>query len=317
MRSEILLQPLRGIVPPLATPLASYDTLDVAGLTNLVEHVLSGKPDALFILGTTGEGPALNYSLRRDLISRVCRQVGLRVPVLVGITDCSYAESLRLAEHAAWSGAAAAVVAPPFYFPPTQSDLMRLIESLARDAELPFYLYNMPGLTKVQYDPQTVARAAEIPKVWGVKDSSGDINYIREVLALVRERHPEFSVLVGPEHLLAEALLLGAHGGVPGGANIFPDLPTRLYRLFLEGRLEEMQQVQKRMVDIGGPIWSSDESDSGYLSRLKCALSLLGLCSDLPAFPSQPASAKDRERIAAHLSKFGLLAREGAAVHPK
>lgn len=319
MRSETLSRPLRGIIPPMATPLESYDTLDVSGLEALVEHVLSGGPQGLFILGTTGEGPALSYSLRRELIARVCRQVGMRVPVLVGITDSSYAESLRMAEHAALSGASAAVVAPPFYFPPTQSDLLRLIEGLARDIELPFFLYNMPTLTKVQFDPETVARAAEMPKVLGLKDSSGSISYLRAALAAVKDKHPEFSVLVGPEHLLAEALLSGAHGGVPGGANIFPNLPTHLYQLFREGRQEEMQQTQQRMIEIGAPIWSSDESDSGALSRLKCALSLLGLCSDVPAFPERSTSPKERERIAAHLAKYGLLKSESAVArqaHP-
>lgn len=310
MRSETLPRSFGGIIPPMATPLESYDTLDVAGLEALVEHVLSGGPQGLFILGTTGEGPALGYGLRRDLIARVCRRVGTRVPVLVGITDSSYAESLRMAEHAAVSGAAAVVIAPPFYFPPTQSDLLRLIESLARDIDLPIFLYNMPALTKVQFDPETVERAAAIPKVLGLKDSSGDIGYLRAVLGVVKDRHPQFTVLVGPEHLLADALLMGAHGGVPGGANIFPDLPTQLYQLFLDGREAEMRQAQQQMIEIGERIWASGESDSGALPRLKCALSLLGLCSDLPAFPAQRVSPQERERLAAHLAKYGLLPRE-------
>lgn len=308
------MKPLRGIIPPLATPLKAYDALDVAGLEVLVEHVLSGEPNALFILGTTGEGPALNYSLRRDLIQRVCRQVGTRVPVLVGITDSSYVESVKLAEHAAVCGASAIVAAPPFYFPISQADLLRLFESLTQDAALPLYLYNQPALTKINIEPETVARAAEMPNVWGVKDSSGEIGYLRQVLDRVAQKHPEFSVFVGPEHLLSEALLLGAHGGVPGGANIFPDLPTRLYRLFLEGKTEEMRRVQQLIVDIGSAIWSSDEADGGYLRRLKCALSVLGLCSDVPTWPYQPSSKEERQQIAAHLARYGIVARWQKAV---
>jgi len=301
-------RPLKGIIPPLATPLQSFDALDLPGLERLVEHVLAGRPHGLFILGTTGEGPALSYQLRRELIDRVCRQVAQRVPVLVGITDSSYAESLRLADHAARSGAAAVVAAPPFYFPMTQSDLLRLIESLTRDASLPLYLYNQPGLTKTRFDPETVEIAAEMPNVWGLKDSSGEIDYIRQVLALVSVRHPEFSVLVGPEHLLAEALLCGAHGGVPGGANIFPDLPTRLYQLFVDRKLDEMQQVQQCMIDIGSAIWNSDEADTGYLRRLKCALSVLGLCSGIPTWPYVSSSPEERRQIEDHLTTHGLVA---------
>jgi 4-hydroxy-tetrahydrodipicolinate synthase len=301
------LRPLRGIIPPLATPLASIDALDVPGLEKLIEHILGGGAHALFILGTTGEGPALSYRLRRELIERVCTQVGSRVPILVGISDSAYAESLHLAEFSAKAGASAVVAATPFYFQLGQSDLLRLIESLSQSSALPLYLYNQPALTKISFHPQTVARAAEMPNVWGVKDSSGQISYIKEVLALVGKKHPEFSILVGPEHLLSEALLLGAHGGVPGGANIFPTLPVRLYQAFLDGNHEEMQKLQAQMVSIGEPIWTVDETGPGYLHRLKCALSLLGLCSGLPTWPYQPSTEEERKQIAGHLKKYGIL----------
>jgi dihydrodipicolinate synthase/N-acetylneuraminate lyase len=307
MNTQEKLRPLRGIIPPMATPLVSIDALDVPGLEALIEHILGGGAHALFILGTTGEGPALSYRLRRELIERVCAQVGTRVPVLVGITDTAYAESLHLAEFAAKAGASAVVAAPPFYFQIGQSDLLRLTESLAEESALPLYLYNQPALTKISFHPETVARAAEIPNVWGVKDSSGDMSYLKQVLSLVGQSHPEFSVLVGPEHLLAEALICGAHGGVPGGANIFPMLPVRLYQAFLEGRLEEMQQVQAKMVSIGDPIWNVGETEPGYLRRLKCALSVLGLCSGLPTWPYQQSTPEERKQIEEHLRQHRII----------
>ena len=306
MNAEANLRPLRGIIPPMATPLASIDSLDLPGLEALIEHILRGGAHALFILGTTGEGPALSYALRRELIERVCRQVGTRVPVLVGITDTAYVESLRLAEVAARSGASAVVVASPFYFQLSQSDILRLIESLANESALPLYLYNQPELTKTTFSPQTVVRASEMPNVWGLKDSSGEMRYIKEVLVLVGNK-PEFSVLVGPEHLLAEALLCGAHGGIPGGANIFPTLPVRLYQAFLDGRHKEMQELQERMIRIGLPIWNAGETEPGHLRRLKCALSLMGLCSGLPTWPYQQAKADEKRRIEEHLKEHGIL----------
>ena len=306
MTAETKLRPLRGIIPPMATPLASVDSLDIPGLEKLIEHILSGGVHALFILGTTGEGPALSYKLRRELIERVCRQVDKRVPVLVGITDTAYVESLHMAEAAAQAGASAVVAAPPFYFQVSQSDILRLIEGLASESALPLYLYNQPELTKISFSPATVARASEMPNVWGLKDSSGEIGYIKEVLALVGDK-PEFSVLVGPEHLLVEALQCGAHGGVPGGANIFPTLPVRLYQAFLEGRNKEMHELQAQMVEIGLPIWNSGETESGYLSRLKCALSVMKLCSGLPTFPYRESTAEERKRIEDHLRRYGIL----------
>jgi dihydrodipicolinate synthase/N-acetylneuraminate lyase len=307
MNTEGKLRPLRGIIPPMATPLASIDALDLPGLEVLVEHILAGGAHALFLLGTTGEGPALSYRVRRELIERVCAQVGTRVPVLVGITDTAYAESLHLAEFAAKSGAAAVVVAPPFYFRISQSDILRLIESLAKGSALPLYLYNQPELTKISFQPETVARAAEIPNVWGLKDSSGHMSYLKEVLSLVGKVHPEFSILVGPEHLLAEALLCGAHGGVPGGANIYPTLPVRLYQAFLDGRHDEMQELQAQMVRIGDPIWNASETEPGYLRRLKCALSVLGLCSGVPTWPYQQSTQDERRQIEEHLRQQGIV----------
>jgi len=301
------MRPLRGIIPPLATPLASIDTLDLPGLERLIEHVLGGGVHGLFILGTTGEGPALSYRLRRELIERVCAQVGTRVPVLVGITDSAYAESVNLAEFSAKAGASAVVAATPFYFRFGQGDILRLIESLAKDSPLPLYLYNQPELTKISFEPQTVARAAEIPNVVGVKDSCGQIGYIKQVLSLVSKSHPEFSVLVGPESLLAEALLCGAHGSVPGGANIFPDLPVRLYQAFVDGKHKEMQELQAELIAVGSPIWNIGEEEPGFLRRLKGALSVLGICSGLPTWPYEQATVDEKKKLEAHLKKHGII----------
>lgn len=301
-------RPLTGIIPPMATPLASIDQLDVWGVETLVEHILAGGVHALFLLGTTGEGPALSYRVRRELIQRVCEQVGSRIPVLVGITDSSYAEARNIADFSAKAGASAVVMAPPFYYQFSQGDLMRLIESMAQESPLPLYLYNQPGLTKMIFHHETVARSAEIPNVWGLKDSSGDMSYLKNVLELVGKRWPEFSVFVGPEHLLAEALMYGAHGGVPGGANIFPHLPVGLYQAFVEGRHEEMHALQAEINSIGAPIWNADEAEPGHLRRLKAALSIMGICSDIPTWPYQPATSEEAKQIEAHLEKCGILA---------
>ena len=169
MDSDSRLRPLRGIIPPMVTPLASLTALDHKGLETIIEHILAGGVHALFLLGTTGEGPSLTYAVRRELIERVCKQVGNRVPVLVGITDTAYIESLRLAEHAAYAGASAVVAAPPYYFPVSQTDLLRLIEGWARESALPVYLYNQPALTKIAFDPQTVQLASGIPNVFGIR----------------------------------------------------------------------------------------------------------------------------------------------------
>ena len=107
----------------MVTPLVDRDTLDVAGLERLVDRIVSAGVSGLFVLGTTGEAPSLSYRLRRELIGRTCELVDDRVPVLVGVTDTSFVESVNLAEEAADSGADAVVLSAPYYFPAGQDEL--------------------------------------------------------------------------------------------------------------------------------------------------------------------------------------------------
>ena len=116
--------PLRGIVPPLITPLLERDTLDSDGLERLLNHVIAGGVAGVFILGTTGEGPSLSYHLRREMIDKTTAIVKGRVPVLVGITDTAFVESVNLSKYAADCGADAAVLTTPYYFPAGQTELI-------------------------------------------------------------------------------------------------------------------------------------------------------------------------------------------------
>jgi 4-hydroxy-tetrahydrodipicolinate synthase len=296
-------RPLRGIIPPLVTPLLSPDVLDHRGLEAVVERVIGGGVHGIFILGTTGEGPSLSYALRREVIERVTRQVDRRVPVLVAVTDSAYTETLRLTEFAAEAGVDGVVLAAPYYFPVSQNDLLRLVEGLAEASGMPLFLYNMPGLTKVQYEPETVARAAEIPNVYGLKDSSGDLGYLQRAIAAVRNR-PEFSMLLGPEELLMEGMALGVHGGVNGGANLFPRLFVGLYEACVAGRAEEARRLREAVLELGSVIYGGDEPELRYIRGLKCALALEGICSDLPAWPFRAAGDSQRGAIEAGLKRF-------------
>lgn len=287
---------LRGIVPPLVTPLRGRDQLDEAGLERLVEHVLAGGVQGLFILGTTGEGPALGYALRRKLITRVCRHVAGRVPVLVGITDTAFTEALTLAEHGADAGAAAVVAAPPYYLPAGQPELVEWLEHLAAELPLPLMLYNMPALTKVGFAPETVQRAMDQPRIVGIKDSSGDLRYFRALLALRAER-PEWNVLMGPEELLAETVAAGGDGGVNGGANVFPRLYTALYEAACAADAERVQRLHALMLRVGDTLYRIGSHSSSLIKGLKCALSCLGVCEDFMAEPAHRFREPERQRV--------------------
>jgi dihydrodipicolinate synthase/N-acetylneuraminate lyase len=288
--------PLCGIVPPMLTPLKDRDTLDLAGLDKLIEHILAGGVRGLFILGTTGEGPSLSYRLRREVIAHTCRQVAHRVPVLTGITDTAFVESVALARHAADCGAEAVVLAAPYYLPEGQPELREYLEHLLPALPLPLLLYNMPPLTKVAFEWDTVRWAMDQPGIAGMKDSSGDMIYFHRVLGLLGRR-PDWTLLVGPEELLAASVLLGGHGGVNGGANLFPRLYVALYEAARAGDLPRARDLQARVQQVADRLYHVGKHPSAVIKGIKCAAACLGLCTDFMAEPFHKFREPERRRI--------------------
>jgi 4-hydroxy-tetrahydrodipicolinate synthase len=296
-------RPLRGIIPPLVTPLRDRDRLDHAGLERLVEHVLAGGVHGLFLLGTTGEAPGLSYRLRCELIERACEQVAGRVPVLVGVTDPSFTESVELAEHAADAGAQAVVLAAPYYFPAGQPELADYVERIADALPLPVFLYNMPSHTKLSFEPATIARAVQHPNIVGLKDSSGQMIYFHTLRRIVTAR-PDFALLVGPEELLGEAVLFGGQGGVCGGANLFPRLYVELYEAARRGDLGRVRELHDRVMHISTTIYSTSSYGSSFIKGVKCALGVMGICEDFVAEPFTRFGPAERGRIAGYLREL-------------
>jgi 4-hydroxy-tetrahydrodipicolinate synthase len=296
------LQKLSGIVPPLVTPLRDRDTLDEEGLQRLVEHVIAGGVSGLFILGTTGEAPSLGYRLRRELISRVCRLVRNRLPVLVGITDTAFVESVALANHAADAGAAAVVLSTPYYFPAGQTELAGYVRNIVQQLPLPLVLYNMPSLTKVWFEPETLRKLATLDRIIGIKDSSGDLAYFEQLITL-RELRPDWSIMMGPEALLPEAIKLGADGGVAGGANVFPELFVDCYRAAVAGDEDRLRELHETIISFQR-IYEIGKYASRFIKATKCSLSLLGICDDFMAEPFHHFFAPERERVRAVLESL-------------
>ena len=295
--------PLRGIIPPMATPLLDSDTLDVEGAGRLIEHILTGGVGGLFIMGTTGEGPSLGHRLRRELIEQTCRIVAGRAPVLVGVTDTSLTESLSLVALASDSGAAAIVVAQPCYFPASQGDILEYLKRLAAESPLPAFLYNIPSHTKLAFTPETVRAAADVPGIVGLKDSSGDIENFHQFQVALADK-PDFTLLIGPDKLTAQAVAMGAHGGVNSGANLFPKLYVSLYEAALAGDQATVDALQEKVVRIYDTIYHAVQDPSSYVKGLKCALSCMGICSDTMAQPLQRLGDPQRQIIAENLKQI-------------
>jgi 4-hydroxy-tetrahydrodipicolinate synthase len=290
----------------MVTPLAERDSLDTAGTERLIEHILAGGVHGLFILGTTGEGPSLSYELREQLIDLTCKQVAGRVPVLVGITDTAISESVRIAKKAADAGAGALVMAHPPYFPASGPETLSYVEHLTAQLPLGMFLYNMPSHTKLVFDPKTVRAAADIDGVIGLKDSSANMFYFHQVQMLCKDI-PEFSLLVGPEELTGEAVLLGGHGGVNGGSNMKPKLYVDLYNAAAAKDVDKVNELHDQVMKISSKIYTVG-AYSSYLRGLKCALSCMGICSDALAEPFTPFGDEDRKTIAQRVEQLGLKA---------
>lgn len=297
--------PLRGMITPLATPLKGGAALDRAGLEKLIERVIAGGVQGIFVLGTTGEGPSLPFDLRAEVIAQACSVASGRVAVLAAISDTVYSDSVRLARLAEEAGADAVVATPPYYFRYSQEELLAYIARLSGEIALPLWLYNIPSLTKVAFEPETVRRAAELPRVAGLKDSSFDMIYLKEVIGLVRG-YADFSVMLGPEEQLLEGLRLGAHGGVCGGSNLNPRLLTSLERAFCAGDLALAEKLQVEVNEMGAALYRTGDPDSSYMRGMKCALGLLGIGDGLCAPPFTPLSPAEQSQIADGLSSIGL-----------
>lgn len=291
-----------GIIPPLVTPLRARDQLDHAGLERLVEHVLAGGVHGLFILGTTGEAPSLSYRLRRELIDCVTKQVAGRVPVLVGVTDTSFVETVSLSSHAAEAGATALVLATPYYFPAGQTELFDYVENLVRELPLPLVLYNMPSLTKVWFEIETLEKLTSHPGIVGVKDSSGDLAYFQRAVGLKAIR-PDWSIMIGPEALLPLAMSLGGDGGVSGGANVFPELFVGCYQACKDNNSSEIEWF-KNSIDDFQRVYDIGKYASRHIKATKCCLSLQGICDDFMADPFHRFKAPERARVQAILQSL-------------
>src|SRR5207248_11343106 len=167
--------------------------------------------------------------------------------------------------------------------------------SLVSRSPLPLFLYNMPALTKVRFELETVRRLMEVPNVAGIKDSSADMIHYHHLLTMARQR-PDWTVLMGPEELLGESVLLGGHGGVTGGANLAPQLYMALYEAAAAGHVEDVRRLHAQVLSLGR-MYRVAGGGSSYLRGLKCALAVAGICDDALTEPFQRLTGAEREQV--------------------
>ncbi|MEZ6053265.1 MAG: dihydrodipicolinate synthase family protein [Planctomycetaceae bacterium] len=296
---------LKGIIPPMITPLAGRDQLDYAALERVIDHIIGGGVHGLFVLGSTGEAPSLTTKVQQEVVERSAKHVAGRVPLLVGVTDTSYTRSMELAQFSADHGVDAVVLAPPYYTPFHQDDLTRYFVEFADECPLPVVLYNIPSHCKVAISLDATRELMDVPNIIGFKDSSGDMMYYGNLLKLTAGRE-DFPVFMGPEQLLAESVLMGGNGGVCGGANLVPSLYVELYDAAINADVRQVHRLQHRILRIAEKLYGVGDPPSGYLKGVKCAMSHVGLCTDQMADPLHRLTEDKRQIIKKNLEELEL-----------
>ena len=292
----------------MVTPISDHESLDHPGIDQLVDHLIEGGVAGIFLLGTCGEGPALSFRMQCELVDRVCEQVDRRLPVLVGVSSPSIHDSVGLAEHAADCGASAVVSTLPYYFPIGPRQQSDHLKRLAERSPLPLIVYNMPSCVHADITPEMLRDLTGEPNIAGFKDSSGDMTRFAEFCQISIDERPNWCRLVGPEHLLTEAIALGGTGGVNGGSNVCPSLFTALYEAATGSDEAALNRLQKQ-AHVLARLYGDPCTVSSVICGLKMALRLMDICSHTTTELFPPASDeqwKAAEAVMTQLSTWGL-----------
>ena len=275
-------------------------SLDLPGMRRLVDFHVQEGTDAICVVGTTGESPTVNVDEHHELIRLVVKQVAGRVPVIAGTGANSTAEAIEMTQFAKEAGADAALSVVPYYNKPTQEGLYRHFRAIAEAVDIPVILYNVPGRTVADMSNETTLRLAEIPNVVGIKDATGNIDRIGELIA----RAPQgFAVYSGDDASACAAILMGGQGDISVVANVAPRLMHELCAAALAGDLPKARQLNFRLLGLHRQLFCEANP-----IPVKWACQQLGLIEDGIRLPLTPLSPEYHERVRAAMRQAGLLA---------
>ncbi|HFE37415.1 MAG TPA: 4-hydroxy-tetrahydrodipicolinate synthase [Gammaproteobacteria bacterium] len=235
----------QGSMVALVTPMFADGSVDFASLDKLVELHAKAGTDAIVAVGTTGESATLNHAEHCEVVRFVVDKANDRLPVIAGTGSNSTSEALALGECAKKAGAAGTLVVTPYYNKPTQGGLFGHYKKLAEEVDLPMILYNVPGRTAVDMLPQTVARLAELPNVVGIKEASGSLQRIAELVSLCGE---DFDVLSGDDDLALAATEKGCKGVISVTANVAPQRMHEIFQAALAGNREKAKALHQPLL---------------------------------------------------------------------
>lgn len=291
---------LKGIIPPIATPITSDERVDEPAMRRLVNYLINSGVDAIFVNGSMGIFALLTDKEQARAVEIVVDETDKRVPVLAGIADTGTRRVIERAKHLQALGADYFTALPPFYFILTQESAIRFFREVAQAVETPLFLYNNPVLTKFNLSVESIRELSQEPNVAGLKDSSQDCNRWTQIVAAFQDRD-DFSFVLGTELLIPVAFMLGADGVVGGAHNVAPVIAVELYKAVLDNNYPRALELSGQLEKLCG-IFEYGEIWGGF----EAAMSYLGIADKVIASPYRGPQEAEREKVEAILKGLGI-----------
>ncbi len=286
-----------GLTVALVTPFRD-GAVDEQALRKLVEFHIEAGTDCVSPCGTTGESPTLSHDEHERVIALVCEAAANRIKVMAGTGSNSTREAVRLTRSAARVGADGALLVAPYYNKPTQEGFYQHYKAVSEESDIPIVLYNIPGRTSKNIEPETIARLAELENIVAVKESTGSMDQASQILALC-----DLTVLSGDDSLTLPLLTLGGSGVVSVVGNIVPRDVKALIAAFEAGDIEQAQKWHRKLFPLCRDLLGLATNPI----PIKGAMQLLGRDTGEVRLPMTPLERGQKQHLAETLKKYGLL----------
>lgn len=291
---------LKGTFTALITPFVD-DHIDEKGLVRNIHHQLSGGITGIVFLGTTGETATLTDEEQKKIIEIGVHETKGKTTVIVGTGSNSTRTTIERTKRAKEMGAEMALIVTPYYNKPTQEGIYRHFEAISSQVDIPVLVYNIQGRTGVNIETPTLLRIAGLPNVIGVKEASGNINQVADVLLTVRKKYPSFTVLSGDDGLTLPMMSLGANGVISVVSNLVPDRVSSLVNAALKGDFQTARMVHEEL----SPLFKAAFIEVNP-TPIKHAMNLCGLAAGHCRLPLCEMKRENQEILATKLREMGL-----------
>jgi len=283
----------------LVTPMNEDETVDYDALAQLIEWHIAAGTSAIVAVGTTGESATLDMKEHCEVISFVVDKVAKRVPVIAGTGANSTTEAIELTACAKKAGADACLLVTPYYNKPTQQGLYLHHKKIAEAVDIPQILYNVPGRTACDMQPETIARLAEIRNIVGVKEATGDLSRVFKIRELVSD---DFDLYTGDDATAIEFILMGGQGGISVTANITPERVAQAYNAALAGEAEKARELDAPLMALHQKLFVEANP-----IPVKWALAEMGKIKPAIRLPLTPLSDEYHEIVRGALKQAGVM----------